>query len=128
MPQGWSEADQADVFPKLISKVFANQFHEFFAERVATLNARFYQFHYSDISFKYNKSNWGSCSHTGHLNFSTRLFLAPQIVVDYVIIHELAHLKEHNHSPAYWKVVKKVMPNYKAQVSWLKDHGSALYF
>ncbi|MCB0665857.1 MAG: M48 family metallopeptidase [Saprospiraceae bacterium] len=127
-PEIWGEREQSEVFPKLVSKVFAKDFHDRFSERVAILNERFYQFHYSDISFKYNKSNWGSCSHTGHLNFSTRLFLAPQIVVDYVIIHELAHLREHNHSPAFWKVVEYAMPRYKDQVSWLKKYGSKLYF
>jgi len=127
-PDSWGEDDKAEVLPKLISRVFAGQFHDQFAERVAILNEKFYQFHYADISFKYNKSNWGSCSHTGHLNFSTRLFMAPQIVVDYVIIHELAHLKEHNHSAAFWKVVKYAMPRYQDQVNWLKTHGSKLYF
>lgn len=127
-PQEWQEHEQSEVLPKLISKIFAGQFHNLFAERVAILNERFYQFHYSDITFKYNKSNWGSCSHTGHLNFSTRLFLAPQVVVDYVIIHELAHLKEHNHSPSFWKVVRYALPNYEEQVNWLKKHGSKLYF
>ncbi|MCB0685635.1 MAG: M48 family metallopeptidase [Saprospiraceae bacterium] len=127
-PADWDEEAQAETLPKLISKIFATEFHDRFAERVADLNQRFYQFHYTDISFKYNKSNWGSCSHTGHLNFSTRLFLAPQIVTDYVIIHELAHLKEHNHSPAFWNVVKYAMPQYKEQVKWLKKNGSKLYY
>jgi predicted metal-dependent hydrolase len=127
-PESWSDAEQAEVLPKLISKIFAGQFHDQFAERVAILNECHYQFHYSDIAFKYNKSNWGSCSYHGHLNFSTRLFLTPQVVADYVIIHELAHLREHNHSKAFWKVVKYAMPNYQDQVEWLKTNGSRLYF
>jgi predicted metal-dependent hydrolase len=127
-PDTWIDVEQADVFPKLISKIFTAEFRNQFSERVAVLNERFYHFHYSDISFKYNKSNWGSCSHQGHLNFSSRLFLAPQIVADYVIIHELAHLKEHNHSSAFWKVVKYAMPHYQDQVKWLKENGSKLYF
>jgi predicted metal-dependent hydrolase len=127
-PISWDARSMATVFPKLISRILASEFHDHFSRRVADLNNQFYQFLYSDITFKYNKSNWGSCSYKGHLNFSTRLFLAPQIVADYVIIHELAHLKEHNHSSSFWEVVSAAMPRYKDQVKWLKTHGSTLYF
>lgn len=58
-PVDWKKQEQSDVLPKLISRVFAGHFHDPFSERVAILNEKFYRFHYSDISFKYNKSNWG---------------------------------------------------------------------
>lgn len=128
LPASWKEEERAETLPKLISKVLASHFRAPFSARIAELNAHCFGFHYADVSFKYNKSNWGSCSHTGHLNFSTRLFLGPQSVADYVIIHELAHLKEHNHSDAFWKLVKLAMPQYELQVNWLKKYGSKLYF
>lgn len=127
-PAQWDSRAKAHVFPSLISRVFASAFHSKFAARVKAINDHFYQFRYTGISFKYNKSNWGSCSSTGHLNFSTRLFLAPSLVTDYVIVHELAHLREHNHSQAFWDLVSCVMPNYHVHIEWLKEHGSKLYF
>ncbi len=127
-PFDWSDEVQLQVLPKLISKVFVSRFFSDFNRRVAELNEKTFRFHYSDVSFRYNKSNWGSCSHDGHLTFSTRLFLAPQIVADYVILHELAHLKEHNHSAAFWSLIEQVMPDYKDHVKWLKKNGSKLYY
>ena len=127
-PKTWSMHDRGEVFPKVISRLFATAFRPLFSARVAILNEKYYQFNYRNISFKYNTSNWGSCSSKGNLNFSTRLFLAPQAVADYVIIHELAHLQVPNHSASFWSVVRKVMPDYEAHSIWLKEHGQHLYF
>ena len=77
---------------------------------------------------KYNHSNWGSCSSKGNINLSTRLLFAPDDVIDYVIIHELAHRIEMNHSPRFWKLVSDAMPDYKEKEKWLKVHGGKLGF
>ena len=127
-PGDWPDYAKAEVFPKAVSRLFALHFRPLFSARVAELNERYYQFNYHRISFKYNTSNWGSCSSKGNLNFSTRLFLAPQIVADYVIIHELAHLQIQNHSAAFWSLVRTVMPDYQDHSNWLKEHGQHLYF
>ena len=83
--------------------------------------------------FKYNRINitnapkrWGSCSCRNNLNFSWRLIMAPLTVVDYVIVHELVHLDEKNHSTAFWNKVKMLMTDYKKHQEWLKKNGHLL--
>lgn len=79
------------------------------------------------ISLRDTGSHWGSCSHSGSLSFSWRLVFAPLSVLDYIVAHEVAHLVELNHSKAFWAVVARLCPDYKAQAAWLKAHGSELY-
>lgn len=81
---------------------------------------------YNRVSIKALKSRWGSCSAKRNLNFNCLLALCPSEVVDYVIIHELCHLKELNHSKYFWAEVSKYCPDYKAQKLWLKLHGNEL--
>ena len=69
---------------------------------------------------------WGSCNSRRRLNFSWRLIMAPKEVIDYVIIHELAHLKHLNHSNAFWTEVKAILPDYKERVKWLKQNDQGL--
>ena len=69
------------------------------------------------------KSRWGSCSSLGNLNFHWKLALMPEEVLDYVVVHELAHRKHMNHSPLFWKEVEQILPDYKVRRKWLRDHG-----
>ena len=78
---------------------------------------------YGRISIREQKTRWGSCSSAGNLNFNWKLILAPPEVLDYVVIHELCHLKEMNHSKAFWDEVEKVMPEYETYKLWLKENG-----
>jgi len=66
-------------------------------------------------------TRWGSCSGKNSINFSWRLIMAPDDVIDYVVIHELAHIKEHNHSQKFWAAVENVLPDYKARRNKLKE-------
>jgi predicted metal-dependent hydrolase len=81
---------------------------------------------YKRLTIRDGRSRWGSCSSAGGLNFSWRLILAPPTVLDYVVIHELAHLRELNHSPRFWAIVAEHAPDYRLQQAWLKRHGAAL--
>lgn len=72
-------------------------------------------------------SRWGSCSTTRTLSFSWRIVMAPPEVLDYLAAHEVAHLKEMNHSPAFWALVKQLCPGMKVHKTWLKHHGAALH-
>ena len=78
---------------------------------------------YHKIQLRQQRSRWGSCSSTGTLNFNWRLVHAPPAVVDYVIIHELAHRREMNHSARFWQLVAKYDPAYQQHRGWLKREG-----
>lgn len=78
------------------------------------------------ITIRNQVSRWGSCSAKGNLNFNCLLMLCPEDVRDYVVVHELCHRKQMNHSPAFWAEVERVLPGYKEQYHWLKENGSRL--
>ena len=81
---------------------------------------------YGRITIRNQRTRWGSCSSKGNLNFNIALMRAPIEVLDYVVVHELCHRKEMNHSPRFWSEVGKVLPDYKVQERWLKEHGDKL--
>lgn len=81
---------------------------------------------YGKITIRNQKTRWGSCSGKGNLNFNCLLMLTPPEVIDYVIVHELCHRKEMNHSGAFRAEVEKVIPDYKEQVKWLKENGGQI--
>ena len=72
------------------------------------------------------KHQWGGCSSRNTLSFSWRLMMAPLSVIDYIVVHELAHIKEKNHSPRFWKIVETTLPDYRHRRNWLKRHGYLL--
>lgn len=77
--------------------------------------------HYRKIKINTAKTRWGSCNSKGDLNFTFRLILLPEDLIDYVVVHELAHIREMNHSDKFWSVVEEAMPNYKARKKQLKE-------
>ena len=79
-----------------------------------------------DCRFKWLKTRWGSCSSKRNINLNRCLLGAPIDVLDYVIVHELCHLKEMNHSKKFWKLVKEIIPEFKEKMFWLKKHQLAL--
>ncbi len=81
---------------------------------------------YGRITVRNQKTRWGSCSGDGNLNFNCLLMLTPKDVIDYVVVHELCHRKEMNHSPAFWAEVERVLPSFKESRKWLKQNGNAL--
>lgn len=82
---------------------------------------------YNTILISDLKYRWGSCTLKGNLNFNWRLIKAPQFVINYVVIHELAHLLELNHSERFWNIVKVQMPNYLEAKEWLKGNGEMVF-
>lgn len=128
VPNNIDEHARNLVLGKLLSRILSQHFLKEIQTRVHTLNNKYFQEHIESIKIKNNRSNWGSCSSKNNINLSSRLLFAPQQVIDYVIIHELAHLKEMNHSSKYWAIVSKIMPEYKIYEEWLKDNGHSLSF
>jgi len=82
---------------------------------------------YGRISIREQKTRWGSCSSEGNLNFNWRLIFAPEEVLDYIVVHELAHRREMNHSQAFYAIVKSILPDYKKSQKWLRDNGRSLW-
>ena len=85
-----------------------------------------YNFSYNQVSIKNQKTVWGSCSKKKNLNFNYKIIFLPSKLADYIIVHELCHLKEMNHSAKFWALVSKTMPNFKEVRKELKNHGLGL--
>lgn len=109
----------------LLERLYRRQAATIFAARLAHWNTR-YHFTWANVSVKAQKTRWGSCSRQGNLNFNWRLLLAPPAVLDYVVIHELCHLKEHNHAAPFWALVQRACPDYRDHRAWLRLHGHEL--
>ena len=98
---------------------------DYFTEKCAWL-APVVGVDYGRISIRHQKTRWGSCSSKGNLNFNCLLMLAPEDVRDYVVVHELCHRKEMNHSGAFWAEVARIVPDYKDKERWLRENGPML--
>lgn len=95
-------------------------------ERLAELNQAHYKYKYKKVSIKNQKTRWGSCSKHRNLNFNYKILFLPPKIRDYIIVHELCHLKEFNHSQKFWRLVAKAMPDYKSITNELKIKGLIL--
>lgn len=117
---------------KTIEKLSVTEIHKLadLALKVISVKVKHYaglmNVQYGRITIRNQKTRWGSCSSKGNLNFNCLLMLAPDEVVDYVVIHELCHLIEMNHSKAFWQQVEQIMLDYKKHRKWLKDHGNEI--
>ena len=128
LPKGLTEQQEATLTGKVLSRVFSSYFLKDVSDRVHHFNKLHFHEHIENVRLKNNASNWGSCSSDNNINLSSRLLFAPQDVIDYVIIHELSHLKEMNHSDRFWAIVRNIMPDYKQKEDWLSINGETLRF
>ncbi len=112
----------------LLSRLFVHRYQWEVASRVLDLNEQHFRRPIGRVNLRLTQSRWGSCSNTGNINLSSRLLLAPAQVRDAVIIHELAHRVEMNHSDRFWKLVYDVLPNYDQHDQFLKEKGKTLQF
>lgn len=119
-PQKYKDIAKEKIFLWYLEKA-----EDFFLKR-AEIYSKITTFKYKAISLSNAKKRWGSCSSKGSLRFNWRLIMAPIDIIDYVVVHELIHLKEKNHKSKFWNRVEKFFPEYKKQRRWLKDNGRFL--
>jgi len=115
-----SEEIKKEHIVTLLSRIIAKRRLPILEKKIHELNQQHFQKNINRIFFKNMNSRWGSCSENANINISTRLLFAPEIVLEYVCIHELAHLIEQNHSTNFWNIVQQAIPCYKEQEQWLK--------
>lgn len=118
-------SDTKDSITKAIQRFFKRTAQSHILERLEIL-AQQMNITFRQVAFKTQKTRWGSCSSQGNLNFNWRLIHAPREIIDYVIIHELAHRVHMDHSTAFWKLVEKFDPEYRIHRGWLKRQGHHL--
>ncbi|MFN0158188.1 MAG: M48 family metallopeptidase [Bacteroidota bacterium] len=118
--------EEGAILRRLLMQWFRAQARVIIPERVATINARFH-LHHGRITVRDQTTRWGSCSRNRTLSFNWRLVLLPTEVMDYLIIHELAHLGEMNHSEQYWKLVERMCPRYGDAERWLRRNGGRYF-
>ena len=82
----------------------------------------------NNVVIKKQKKRWGSCSSKNNLNFNWKIIIAPMTIVDYLVVHELTHLKHNNHSKEFWKTIEAIIPDYEERLEWLKINGRQLDF
>ncbi|RYZ65342.1 MAG: M48 family peptidase, partial [Proteobacteria bacterium] len=122
--EDWSSFDLAQAHPEyraLISAFYQKNARTLLTERVGEYAARM-NLHPKGLSFRAQKTRWGSCSSQGKISLNWKLVIAPLEVIDYVVIHELAHLQFYNHSKSFWNLVGTQSENYLAKREWLKTH------
>ncbi|MDP7079085.1 MAG: M48 family metallopeptidase [Candidatus Undinarchaeales archaeon] len=107
----------------VVSRLLADRHLPRVRDLVDRLNREHFQAKVNQVRLKHQRSRWGSCSSRGNINLSTRLLMAPPDVLEYVIVHELAHLKVRKHDRKFWQLVERVVPDYKEKVAWLREHG-----
>ncbi|QQR83812.1 M48 family metallopeptidase [Candidatus Peregrinibacteria bacterium] len=119
--------DSADSLAtkKAIESLYRRKAEEVIRDRLDYFNA-FYGFPFKRVTFRNQKSRWGSCSAQKNLNFNWRLIMAPIEVIDYVVVHELCHLRQMNHSARFWALVADQIHDYKHRRTWLKTHSYLL--
>ena len=129
--RGWVEKHLRNVEPE-VPRMTQAEFEELVRQalevipRVAAQFAPVVGVTYGHITIRNQRTRWGSCSSQGNLNFNCLLLRAPQEVLAYVVVHELCHRKEMNHSPKFWAEVERVLPNYRESKRWLKENGPGL--
>ena len=130
--RGWIERERARQLPRLglrpadVSEADARRAARELVTMIAEDEAEELEVSYGRIAIRDQRTRWGSCSPKGTLSFNWRLALAPLEVLDYVVVHELCHLRESNHSPRFWRLVTERRPGWREQRAWLREHGAEL--
>jgi hypothetical protein len=125
VPIGLTGDDRREYVRLHLMRFFKKQAHDFLGSRSFLLGCR-YNLEPQFVAVKDYSSRWGCCYGDGRIYFNWRIIMAPQKIIDYVVIHELCHLREPNHSGRYWAVVEKIVPDWKIRRTWLRRNGHTL--
>ena len=126
---GWIREQQARLAPPLPAAAkacLAKQAKDVICERIAHFAPLLGPRRPARVTIREQKTRWGRCSRKGNLNFIWKLLRAPREALDYVVVHELCHLYEFNHSARFWRMVESVLPDYAQWKLWLAQHGQNL--
>jgi len=118
-----SSKDSMDFRKKLANKWFIFQSRKYLTQRLCEISNKL-DINYESVSIKGYKARWGCCSYDGRIILNWKLIFLPKRIIDYVIIHELCHVLEKNHSPKFWKLVESFNPDFKNNKKWLKKYGT----
>lgn len=118
---------ERDGFQDALESFYRDRAEELFTEHVECY-AEEMDVEYESVTVRNQRTRWGSCSPKQNLSFNWRLTMAPEEVLEYVVVHELAHLIEKNHTDKYWRVVQEYMPDYKEYADWLEENSPKLVF
>lgn len=130
--ENWIRKHLPDLSVRALPPYTAEELQEMGREALTDLPARVARLAavvgvtYGSITIRNQRTRWGSCSGKGNLNFNCLLMRMPPEVREYVVVHELCHRKEMNHSASFWAEVERVLPDYREYRKWLKDNGGAL--
>lgn len=124
-PEGKLDNEEVANTKQILKAWYINQFAEIVRERIGKY-ASLLGVSPAKITIREQKTRWGSCSGKGSINLNWRLIMAPIGILDYVLIHELCHMKEMNHSKSFWNHVKSILPDYSERRKWLKTNGHRL--
>jgi predicted metal-dependent hydrolase len=130
--RAWIAAERGKQRPRLgldplsVSEADARRAARRLVTGLAEVEADALGVRYERIAIRDQRTRWGSCSTRGTLSFNWRLVLAPYAVLDYVVVHELCHLREPNHSPRFWALVAERRPGWKVERDWLREYGGEL--
>ena len=117
--------DDGQLFRGAVESFYRGQAKQYLPVRVSEL-ADAHGFTYGKLRIKNQKTRWGSCSAKGNINLNLRLMMAPDSAIDYVIIHELCHLRELHHDAAFWALVESCCPDFRHWKAWFSEHGPCL--
>lgn len=120
-----SPTSESAVIKDAIEKWYRERAREVITDKV-TYFQRFIGKSVGEIRIKEQKSRWGSCSSQGNLNFNWKIVMAPDEIIDYLVVHELCHRLHMNHSKEFWDSVGVIIPDYKKREKWLKENGNLL--
>lgn len=124
LPYNYHPHQIEEAVKKMLVKALSQLHKEYLEDMVANLNYKYFNNVINNVAFKPFKSKWGECNSQNDISINPYLLFAPDDVLEYIIIHEIAHIGMLNHSKGYWNIVDRILPDRKSKENWLKNNGT----